>query len=525
MRFRLIHAAPLLALLAIGAWALASPVGASPDDDFHLTSTYCASHSADACLPGPDETSRYVDNEVIYAPCYRFDEDASAVCQSRFFDQAYTPNTVTERGNFADNPYPPLYYAAMGAFAGPDVASSALAMRLVNALLFVAMTSLAYALLPARRRSALVWGWLVSIVPLGAFLIASNNPSGWTVTGVGTAWIALLGYFESTGRARIGLGALFLLSVAMAAGSRADGAVYVVVAIAAVGCLTYQRGRPYLYRAIVPAAGVLVAVAFALSANQLSAAMNGFSHTSGETTEGFEQNLSGTALFTSNLLNLPRLISGVFGGFGLGWLDTILPALVLWASASVFIVIAFLGLGQMNRRKALAVGGVVALLIAIPLYVLQRGGDPVGIDVQPRYVLPLVVLLAGLLAVEPEGRRLAVGPAQAWAIVLALSIANLVALHTNIRRYVTGADVTGLDLNTNAEWWWNGLPSPMTVWLVGSLAFAGTVAILVHAVTRPLPADSDVASSPAAPSRARSTRKKVGSSSPATSRHRSRPSS
>ena len=39
-RLRWIHAAPLLAVLTLTAWAFASPVGASPDDDFHLASTY-----------------------------------------------------------------------------------------------------------------------------------------------------------------------------------------------------------------------------------------------------------------------------------------------------------------------------------------------------------------------------------------------------------------------------------------------------------------------------------------------------
>jgi len=62
-------------------------------------------------------------------------------------------------------------------------------------------------LLPLRRRSTLLWGWIVSIVPLGLFLIASNNPSSWALIGIGSAWLALLGYLETHGKRKIALGA------------------------------------------------------------------------------------------------------------------------------------------------------------------------------------------------------------------------------------------------------------------------------------------------------------------------------
>jgi glutamate mutase epsilon subunit len=100
--------------------------------------------------------------------------------------------------------------------------------------------------------------------------------------------------------------------------------------------------------------------------------------------------------------------------------------------------------------------------------------------VQPRYILPLIVLLGGLLVLEVGRKRFVLGRVQSLAVVVALSGANLVALHTNIRRYVTGADVPDWNLNSNVEWFWSGAPAPMAVWAVGSLAFAGLVAVLVR---------------------------------------------
>ncbi len=108
-------------------------------------------------------------------------------------------DTLSKRGNFT-GAYPPVFYAVMGWFAGDNITSSVIAMRLINSALFVALGTLLFVLLPAMRRPTLVWGWLITTMPLGLFLIASNNPSGWAVTGVGTAWLALLGYYESSGQ-------------------------------------------------------------------------------------------------------------------------------------------------------------------------------------------------------------------------------------------------------------------------------------------------------------------------------------
>ncbi len=109
----------------------------------------------------------------------------------------------TDRGNYLGE-YPPVYYAVMRLFAGPDLQVSALVMRLVNAVLFVGLATALAALLPAWRRGTLLWGWLVTLVPLGMFIIPSNNPSGWAVTGVGTAFLALLGWFEIRWPATVG---------------------------------------------------------------------------------------------------------------------------------------------------------------------------------------------------------------------------------------------------------------------------------------------------------------------------------
>jgi hypothetical protein len=73
--------------------------------------------------------------------------------------------------------------------------------------------------------------------------------------------------------------------------------------------------------------------------------------------------------------------------------------------------------------------------------------------------------------------------AQIFVVTIGLSIANSVALHSNIRRYVTGIDVGGYNLDRDLEWWWSAAPSPMAIWTVGSLAFL-IAALLVAKLAR-----------------------------------------
>lgn len=484
-RFRLITLAPLLAFMALGAWAFASPIGAGPDDDYHLVSIWCASGGSDQCLPGTEENTRIVPSAFRELTCYVQLEARSAACQDVVWPTWDGDPWETHRGNFGGE-YPPLYYATMHIFAGDDIQVSALVMRLFNAALFVGLATALFVLLPVTRRRTLLWGWLVTLVPLGMFIIPSNNPSGWAVTGVGTAFLALLGWFETEGRRRWALGALYIVGMLMAAGARGDAAVYAAGATVTVLILMFTRTRPQVIATILPAVGLLIAVAFFASAGQAGVGAIGFTGGGGgpaavpisdDGSQGAP--LSGFGLAAYNLLMLPFLWTGVWGTWGLGWFDTQLPAIVPWAAVSAFVVVAFAGLGRMTWRKAIAVSGVLLVLIALPVYVLTTGGHLVGTQLQPRYLLPLIVLFALLLLTEPLGGPLKFTRLQTIAILGALTIANFVSLQVNIRRYVTGADQQGLNLDSGAEWWWTGFPvGPNWVWIVGALAYAGLAVVV-----------------------------------------------
>jgi hypothetical protein len=477
---------PLLAVVSLISWGLSSAIASSPDDDFHLASIWCG-HGPDGvnCAPGDadDEMSvPQVLNEAALCFAYHPDEDAGCT----WSDLSHSDLISTDRGNFAGQ-YPPVFYWTMSWFAGPDFEASVITMRVVNSVIFVGLVTLLFFLLPRMRRTPLIWSLVVTAVPLGMFLIPSTNPSSWALLSGATLWVALVGYFESSGWRRIALGVFAVLAMIMGAGSRADSAVYVVVAVAVAVVLTFERSRRYLLLAILPVAIVAIAGLFYLSSGQAGAAGEGLTNEGPNAAPGIADILQ---RFVGNTALIPGLWAGIFGiGFGLGWLDTPVPAAASALAFGAFIITVFVGLVRGSARKWIAAGLVFLAAWLFPTYILVRTGAIVGAFVQPRYVMPLLIVLVGVLLIGiAERARLSLP--QRVLIVAGLALANGLTLWINLRRYVTGLDFPSLDLDNGREWWWTNLAfTPMTVLIVGTLAFTAFLVLVERVYVASIPAE------------------------------------
>ncbi|MBK0417689.1 DUF2142 domain-containing protein [Leucobacter sp. CSA1] len=461
----------LLAFVGLGSWAVASPVGAAPDDDFHLVSIWCSWGDRDGlCAPGDTELERTVSEQLKRsAECYAFDSDQAA-CELPADRTLSTP-----RGNFSGI-YPPVFYTAMGAFASPDVTVSTMLMRLANGALFVGAVTAVLLLSRPGQRGPLIWSSVVTLVPLGVFIIPSVNPSSWAVIAGLTVWAATTAYFTATSRKRrIALAILAVLLVIMGAGARGDAAVYVSFAAVVAAILSYRPSKEWFRLAVLPLILIVVGATFFLSAGQATGvATSGVATQSSpgavDTAEVVEA--SPLSQMFQNLRELPWLWSGNLGTWGLGWFDTMMPPLVWTAMLGMFCAVLFAGLRSMDWRKGLALSLSLLALIAIPLYVLYGMGAAVGDEVQPRYLMPLMLVFAGVALHGASRDDLGLTWVQAAVVFFTVTVANSLALHTNLRRYITGLDYLGFNLNHNMEWWWSIPVQPMTVWFIGSASFA-----------------------------------------------------
>lgn len=455
---------PALLLVSLIAWAFASPVGSSPDDDFHVASIWCGlGERPGLCEDSGDPATRLVPAALGDSTCFAFRADQSADC--------WDPTTagMIETARVNTGLYPPVYYGIMSLFASPDVQASVLAVRVANSVLAVGLLTAAFWALPWRLRPALALSAIGASVPLGLFLVPSTNPSSWAYLSAAIVWICTYGAAATAGRRRWVLAGLAVVGGALGAGARADAAVFAIFGVI-IGLVLGARRGPALAAPVV--AGVVVA---ATSLGLYSVAGQGTAVVAGLTPDAPPLTPSQHA---SNLLNIPFLWTGAFGTWGLGWLDTHLPAVVSTLSLAVAFGIVFIGIRRLSVRRTIALLLVFAALWVVPFALLAQSNALIGEQVQPRYVLPLLVILLGVASASENTWRWWRGP-RAVVAASALATAAAIALHDNIRRYTTGLDDQALDPGASAEWWWNGAPSPLAVWVIGSAAFAVALGLLV----------------------------------------------
>lgn len=460
----------IFAFFGLGAWALASPIGAAPDDDFHLASIWCSWGEREGlCAPGDSAEERVIDQRLVEAAiCYAHEPEQSAACVQ---DEA--AEVSTDRGNF-QGAYPPLFYATMGAFASPDIEISTITMRLVNAGIFVTAATALLVLLRPGQRGPLVWGFTITMVPLGVFLIPSVNPSSWALLGGLTVWLAAHGFYtaESRGR-RVALGALALIIGVMAAGARGDAAVFVAFAGLAAAILAFEQTVVWLKRAALSLALIVIGAVFFLTANQATSIAGVAASGDGVTAAAADgEPVSRLSTLIFNLIDLPWLWTGGSGTWALGWQDTVVPQTVWVFGIGLIFVLTFWGLRAISLRKGIVLVLALAGLTLIPLAILFGKGLRVGEWVQPRYLLPLLAIFVGVALYGFAKDHLGFSRLQTGIIFAMVAVANTLALRSTLRRYITGTDGGGLNLNADIEWWWSLPVSPMAVWVGGSIAFA-----------------------------------------------------
>ena len=467
---------------ALTVWAFASPIGSSPDDDFHLTSTWCApGPSLGDCLevtPGVFEASELI---VLPHECYYYVPRANAAkCLDRLLEDS-SPTLRTNRLNNAQGLYPGGYYLVHQVLATNNIALSTYAMRILNIAILVGTIALLLKFLPAGVRNAYLLGSIAVAVPYGVYLIPSNNPSSWAIIGVAGFWAALLGAFSRTlsRNKRLALLVVAVLQAFIAASARADAAAFLLVAVMSLLILAspgfIREGLDRLSAATLAAIGAVLAAGAVLffSSSQSNVISGGFGPPG--------QNPTPMAL----LIDIPDLFVGALGfRWGLGWFDVPLPIGVGFLSIMVFGILVGVGLNTAAAGKTLAWFVTLGFLVGIPFYLLwQSGSLPPGY-MQPRYLVPLLfVLAATALAPATRDGSIRLSLSTKTVVLVLSSVAQAITLWQLLRRYTAGLETQATFRlpETNALWWLP--PVSPTAWLiVGAFAWMIAIACVLQAI-------------------------------------------
>jgi len=469
-RFRWAPIVFAVSLVLVGiAWGLSSPVGSSPDDDFHLPSIWCAPTAPDDLCrdlgPSSRDGFRRVEVSASLGPdvaCYRYQMFESAGCQ-----RLGTSDVIETTAN--DDLYPGGYYFLMGSFAREGVAQSVVLMRLINFVVCVALLVASALLAPARIRRSAAVALIATSVPMTLFLFSSTNPSGVVIASSSAIWMMLHALLEpAERRARVLQVAVLVVAATLALTSRSDAGMFFVIAAIAVA---FSQPRARLkeiasHRVVI----ILLAASAVFMAIALISRFPDAGIGIGMQRADYERSLG--EVFFYNVVNLPLMWTGGLGGQGLGWLDTPIPLVVSFVAVPLVVFLIVLGYREASTGGRRSVAWLLGMLVVIPFYVMASDRSLVGEIFQARYLLPLLPI-AVMCALEST--RFARGEVSlrsaAFVGVVALSIAQAAALHANMRRYVTGVEIRVLDLDANREWWWPWGPSANVVLMMGVVGF------------------------------------------------------
>jgi hypothetical protein len=460
---------PLSFFLLGSAWAVSSPVASAPDDDYHLASIWCAQGDRDqACQDTGLVPQKFIvaAGAVNSAFCFATKPDVTGDCTRSELNS--TEMILTDRVNNIQQLYPGGYYRVMSVFVGSDVEKSVYLMRLFSVFMVSALMAALIRLVPNGIRQATLVAIAVTFIPLGMFLVASTNPSGWAIAGTLYFFafgLALL-YRSSWRRPGTWVIAVALsVSAIMAMSSRVDSAAFLSVAAVAVFALAGRR------RIVghVPASVLLVVLAVA-------GAVTYFLVTPIEASGELGTSEQTSNLLWTNLVELPYLVQGIVGGWPLGWNDTPLPAFISVIGLLVIGAIAYVGLSHLWVNKGVALAVTFLAFIGFPLVFMQTQGISVGEVVQSRYLLPLFSVLITVIMISARVKKpIQIRRFPAILIALGLWISSSLAIWANAHRYSSATADTSTGVSS--------LFSADIVWSYGPpLVVTTTVAVLAGAV-------------------------------------------
>ena len=258
-----------------------------------------------------------------------------------------------------------------------------------------------------------------------------------------------------------------VVSAGMAIAARVDSAAY--VAITAVVVVTLAGWRASLRRPWRLAFVAVLALAGALTYLNRGQPLTG-----GESTLGTAD--AGAGLLLTNLAYFPVLVQGVVGGWNLSWNDVVMPPLVPVVGVLILGALLYRGLQAPSRRTLVAAGIAALALVAVPIAYLQSQRLGVGEVVQPRYVLPLLTLVVGVVSVGPRlGRPLPMPRVPGVLVAVALSISAVLGFWAYAHRFFAGTTVGLFDPKVDPAWA-NGVG--IHAWLVVLVTAAASVALV-----------------------------------------------
>lgn len=474
------------AFVALGLlWALATPLMDSPDEPTHALRAASVwegtLHGTDQVIHRPPSATgsvetgtltqvrgpkAYVDLQTI-PDCYKIKDSVPATCAP----PVSTDRTIVPAATYVGT-YQPTYYVLVGwptRLLGPYRALYA--MRAISALLGGVLLGLGVASAHRAARSPFaVVGAALAATPQALFLIGTINPSGLEIAAAFATWLGLIELVGRPGRPSRALVAQVAATASLFALTRPLSPVFLMILVGVVGLATLDRSR---WRELAGNRGVRFGAGVVVLATAASGiwvlSMHAYDAFTGISIPGLTA--GGAAREHLHMLGFrTQQMIGYFGNVDAPLPDTVVW---LWVGATGLLVAASLLVGRWRQR--LAVGGLVAAVMVIPLASEMTKAATYGFIWQGRYSLPLAVgvpILAGWVVADRwNAARVTSRRTIAGVVAVAVATAQVVAHVAFMTRVVIGIPNPWWRYLTNAGW-----RPPLPVWVLLVWAIVSAVA-------------------------------------------------
>ena len=429
----------VLSFLILLGWAVGSPPGSSPDEDIHLTSSWCYSkYQGATCETVPLRL-------VEIGKCYFKDSGTISTCEKSIPKVEVSPERIYEDK---------FYYNFLANFVSlENIDKSTVQIRVVNSFLS-AISILILVLLTSRLiYLPIMISWLVVNIPLGFFILSSVNPSSWIFIFSFIFLPLIYRIFAEKNKIYL-LVTKFLclgLSYFLALSARPDTLLFAIIfGITLLPVIFSSEIKKLRIRVLLYVLTIFASMYLMSSIWNRSNIAN-----------YRESKISSWEIITS----LPSIITGVFGGWGLGSLETTMPPITYVGSFVTVLALLFYSFRFINTSEAFSIFLIGLFAFIVPFFVLLRSNLRVGEWYQPRYILPIFYVLLGLSLIIIFRTFHAKSLIIIVNVLLFLSsITFIFALHTFYRRYVSGLNNFDLFFTKTNSWWWEFsiFPNPFT---------------------------------------------------------------
>ena len=443
----------VLTFLISAGWAFVSPPGSSPDEDAHLTTIWCQSeYGSKSCVEVPLRV-------VEVGKCYFLDADAIPTCQNEIPNIGATPERILSEN---------LYYLTLSKFINPqNIEQSIIQMRIFNSLILALIVSFIVLISAQKMAYATVLGIMIVNIPLGYFIISSINSSAWPFifTSILFPLFYNIIHWKSSITVSIIKISLLISLLIICQQIRPDVPLFIAIYFTTLLPFLFkfkeEWGRNFYN---IKVHNLLLLIISIISSFIL--AILTWNRSNLVSFRDFEISLWET------ISRIPSIITGVFGGWGLGSLEVRMPSINYVLILFVFLALLFQGLKFANIYQTTSLLLQLMFAFLIPLFVVIQSNLKVGEWFQPRYILPIfygITIHAIMINLKNLKEKRQLIPI---AVISTISFAF--ALYTTARRYTIGLGNFDLNLKNDISWWWDFqlLPNPITIIFISCLSYA-----------------------------------------------------